>query len=97
MSDDPEIPEGAIRRRVLSNSQVLAFVLKQWMRRPRLLAATLVFLFFAVGLDLMLPKAAGALIDAVSRDNAHPAHAWRVAFVNYMPRELVVAKAASLA
>ena len=77
MSDDPEIPEGAIRRRVLTNSQVLAFVLRQWMRRPRLLAATLVFLFFAVGLDLMLPKAAGALIDAVSKDNAHPAHAWR--------------------
>jgi broad specificity phosphatase PhoE len=30
-------------------------------------------------------------------EQADPAHAWRVAFVNYMPRELVVAKAASLA
>ena len=26
-----------------------------------------------------------------------PAHAWRVAFVNYMPRDLVVARAAALA
>jgi alpha-ribazole phosphatase len=30
-------------------------------------------------------------------EQADPAHAWRVAFVNYMPRELVVAKAAALA
>ena len=77
MSDEPEIPEGAIRRRVLSNGQVLVFVLKQWMRRPRLLAATLFFLCFAVALDLMLPKASGGLIDAVTRDPAHPADAWR--------------------
>ena len=77
MSDDPEIPVDGVRRRTLSNSQVLAFVIRQWMRRPRLLAATLVFLFMAVGLDLMLPNAAGRLVDAVSRDTAHPAHAWR--------------------
>ena len=30
-------------------------------------------------------------------EQADPAHAWRVAFVNYMPRALVVAKAAALA
>ena len=30
-------------------------------------------------------------------EQADPAHAWGVAFVNYMPRELVVAKAAALA
>jgi broad specificity phosphatase PhoE len=30
-------------------------------------------------------------------EQADPAHAWRVAFVNYMPRELVVTKAAALA
>ena len=30
-------------------------------------------------------------------EQADPAHAWRVAFANYMPRELVVAKAAALA
>jgi ATP-binding cassette subfamily B protein len=77
MSEDPEIPQDAIRRRVLTNGQVLAFILKQWLRRPRLLAATLVFLFMAVGLDLMLPKAAGGLVDSVSRDAAHPDRAWR--------------------
>ena len=30
-------------------------------------------------------------------EQADPAHAWRVGFVNYMPRELVVAKSAALA
>ena len=30
-------------------------------------------------------------------EQADPAHAWRVDFVNYMPRELVVAKASALA
>ena len=30
-------------------------------------------------------------------EQADPQHAWRVAFVNYMPRDLVVAKAAALA
>ena len=77
MSNDPETPDEHVRRRVLSNGQVLAFVMRQWMRRPRLLVATLVFLFMAVGLDLMLPKAAGGLVDAVSKDAAHPARAWR--------------------
>ena len=77
MSDDPENTDAHVRRRVLSNGQVLVFVLKQWMRRPRLLIATLVFLAFAVGLDLMLPQAARGLVDAVARDAAHPAHAWQ--------------------
>ena len=76
MSDDPENIDAHVRRRVLSNGQVLVFVLKQWMRRPRLLIATLVFLAFAVGLDLMLPQAARGLVDAVGRDAARPAHAW---------------------
>jgi ATP-binding cassette subfamily B protein len=76
MSDDPENPDG-VRRRVLSNGQVLAFVMRQWMRRPWLLAGTLVFLFAAVALDLMLPPASGRLVDAVARDAAHPAHAWK--------------------
>ena len=77
MSDDPEIPEAAVRRRVLSNGQVLGFITSQWLRRPRLLAATLVFLFIAVGLDLMLPKAAGGLVDAVAKDPSRPARAWQ--------------------
>ena len=77
MSDAPENPDDGVRRRVLSNGQVLAFVMRQWMRRPRLLAATLVFLFMAVGLDLMLPTAAGRLVDAVAKDPAHPRHAWQ--------------------
>jgi ATP-binding cassette subfamily B protein len=77
MSDPAELPPESIRRRVLSNGQVLAFVIRQWMRRPRLLAATLIFLAFAVAFDLMLPNAAKWLIDAVAKDATHPQNAWR--------------------
>ena len=41
------------------------------------------------------PAASLTLIEHF--EQADPAHAWRVAFVNYMPRNLVVAKAAALA
>jgi ATP-binding cassette subfamily B protein len=65
-----------VRRRVLSNGQVLAFIASQWMRRPRLLVATVVFLL-AVGLDLLLPPAAGRLVDAVTGSPARASTAWR--------------------
>ena len=70
-----DAPDG-VRRRVLSNGQVLAFIASQWMRRPRLLVATIVFLFAAVGLDLMLPNAAGRLVNAVAKGGS-PERAWR--------------------
>jgi alpha-ribazole phosphatase len=57
----------------------------------------------ALAFDLHPEAAVRFEIDNVSItliehfEQADPNHAWRVAFVNYMPRELVVAKAAALA
>ena len=57
----------------------------------------------ALAFDLHPEAAVRFEIDNVSLtliehfEQADPNHAWRVAFVNYMPRELVVAKAAALA
>jgi broad specificity phosphatase PhoE len=57
----------------------------------------------ALAFDLHPEAAVRFEIDNVSItliehfEQADPDHAWRVAFVNYMPRELVVAKAAALA
>ena len=76
MSDTTDdAPDGA-RKRVLSNSQVLAFIASQWMRRPRLLVATFAFLLASVAVDLVMPQAAGWLIDAVTGRAASPARAW---------------------
>jgi ATP-binding cassette subfamily B protein len=76
MSDEDEI-EGGARRRTLSNREVLAFVWRQWMRRPRRFAAILAFMLSATAFDLSIPWAAGGLVGAVS----NPAHrgdfAWR--------------------
>ena len=57
----------------------------------------------ALAFDLHPEAAVRFEIDNVSItliehfEQADPAHAWRVDFVNYMPRDLVVAKAAALA
>jgi ATP-binding cassette subfamily B protein len=58
------------RRRVLSNAQVLGFIWRQWMRRPRALGAALALTLLAVSLDLCIPWAAGRLVDAVTRTDA---------------------------
>jgi ATP-binding cassette subfamily B protein len=65
------------RRRVLSNSQVLAFILSYWRRRPALIAGTVLFTVAAVGVELLVPRAAQALVDAAIAGPAHPANAWR--------------------
>ena len=73
--DDDESGE-----RVLSNREVLAFLIKQWMRRPQLLATILTFFLAATICDLILPKAAGAMVDAVS-GRGDEAAAWRAFFM----------------
>jgi len=69
--------EGANRRRVLSNTQVLAFVAGLWLRRPGLLAAAIGLLLVAIGFDLALPWAAGQLVEAVAAGPANADAAWR--------------------
>ena len=75
MSDEDEI-EGGARRRTLSNREVLAFVWRQWMRRPRRFALILTFMLSATGFDLSIPWAAGALVGAVSRPEHRAEIAW---------------------
>lgn len=65
------------RQRVLSNSQVLAFIASYWRRRPLLLAATMTLTLAAVGFELMLPRAADAMVGAASAGRGHVAEAWR--------------------
>src|ERR1700676_846461 len=65
------------RRRVLSNGQVLAFILAYWRRRPALIAGTVLFTLAAIGVELLVPRAAQALVDAAMARPARPANAWR--------------------
>ncbi|RAK64324.1 ABC transporter ATP-binding protein [Phenylobacterium kunshanense] len=65
------------RQRQLSNRQVLGFVAGYWRRRPWLMAGTVVLTLIAIGFDLMLPWAAGRLVDAVAAGPANPDPAWR--------------------
>ncbi|MBL8772481.1 MAG: ABC transporter ATP-binding protein [Phenylobacterium sp.] len=69
--------EEETRQRQLSNRKVLGFIATYWRRRPWLLAATVVLTLIAIGFDLMLPWAAGRLVDAVAAGPGDPDPAWR--------------------
>jgi ATP-binding cassette subfamily B protein len=64
--DDGEAAGAGGRRRLLSNGQVLAFIGRQWLRRPLILGIASALTLLAVGLDLCIPWAAGRLVDSVS-------------------------------
>jgi ATP-binding cassette subfamily B protein len=70
-----DAPDG-VRKRVLSNGQVLAFIASQWLRRPRLLAATFACLAAAVAFDLVMPQASGWLVDAITTKGAPRSRVW---------------------
>jgi ATP-binding cassette subfamily B protein len=69
--------EEETRERQLSNRKVLAFVAGYWKRRPWLMTGTVVLTLIAIGFDLMLPWAAGRLVDAVAAGPDNPDPAWR--------------------
>ena len=71
--DDDE----STRQRVLSNSQVLAFILGYWRRRPALIAGTVLFTVAAIGTEMLIPRAAQGLVDAAVAGPARTATAWR--------------------
>ena len=77
MTDSPEHDGQA--RKVLSNGQVLAFVTRQWLRRPGWFAACAGLMLAAVVCDLAAPWMAGALVNAVSipPEARGLDHAWR--------------------
>lgn len=72
--------DGEGRRRILSNGQVLAFVVRQWTARPAHFAAILAFMLAATLCDLSIPWAAGRLVDVVA-DPARPADLARSAWL----------------
>jgi len=79
MTQSPE--QDGQARKVLSNGQVLAFVVRQWMRRPRAFALSAGLMLAAVLCDLTAPWMAGGLVNAVSVPPAgggvdHAWHAW---------------------
>ncbi|MDO8911640.1 MAG: ABC transporter ATP-binding protein [Phenylobacterium sp.] len=69
-----EVDESA--NRVLSNRQVLGFVMGYWLRRPWLLAGTLVTTLAGIGFDLAMPWASGRLVDAVTAGPSSQDTAW---------------------
>ena len=75
------------RARDLSNLEVLAYLTRQWRRRPILLSGMIVFMVLATIAELMIPLAAGRLIDALAAgpDNGAP---WP-AFATYLGAALV--------
>ncbi|HEY4031671.1 MAG TPA: ABC transporter ATP-binding protein [Caulobacteraceae bacterium] len=65
-------------REVLSNGQVLAFIVRQWMRRPRWFVLSAGLMLIAVCCDLTAPWMADGLVTAVSHaPEAGTDQAWR--------------------
>jgi len=60
------------RARILSNLQVLGFLVRQWRRRPVAFGFVIGFTSIATMADIFIPVAAGALIDAISGPGADP-------------------------
>jgi ATP-binding cassette, subfamily B, bacterial len=79
------------RARVLSNLQVIAFLVRQWRRRPVAFAFVVLFTSIATLADIFVPVAAGALIDAIAgpeADQSGDAH-W-VALASFLGLALIV-------
>jgi ATP-binding cassette subfamily B protein len=62
----PEAPDDDPARNTLSNMAVLRYLARQWARRPVLLTGMIVFMLAATVVELMIPLAAGRLIDALA-------------------------------
>jgi ATP-binding cassette subfamily B protein len=59
-------PDDEPRTKSLSNTAVMAYLAKQWRRRPVLLAGMIFFMVLATIMELVIPIAAGRLIDTLS-------------------------------
>ena len=74
---EDEIETGRRAARPLPTGKVLAFIVKQWMRRPGRFAAIAALMLAGTMCDLAIPWAAGALVEAASRPAHVAADAWR--------------------
>ena len=73
--------ETGVRKRALSNRQVLGFIARFWGRRPVLFSLGVGLTLAAIGFDLAMPYASGRLVDAVvDRPRGDPA-AWAALWV----------------
>ena len=71
--DDDEIG----RERVLSNTQVLAFIARYWLRRKALFAITVVLTLIAIGFEMLLPQASQHLVDLAILGPAKAHGVWK--------------------
>lgn len=70
--------------RTLSNLRVIAFLIRQWRRRPVFFATIIAFTMTATVLDVFVPIAAGALIDALTNpESSHTHWAAYAAFLSF--------------
>ena len=76
MSDFIDEDEAGGRKRVLSNGQVLGFIMRFWKRRPVLFGLGVSLTLMAVAFDLALPYAAGHLVDTVVEKPRGDPAAW---------------------
>ena len=75
MTDHYEDAEEA-QTRLLTNRQVLGFIVGFWLRRPWMLTGTVVFTLVGIGFDLATPWAAGRLVDALAAGPGAVDGAW---------------------
>jgi len=76
-SDDIDDGEaGKPKGRVLSNLQVLAFIWRRWMDQPRRFAVMMALFIVGTSCELMIPWAAGGLVEAVSAPDRVSRVAW---------------------
>jgi ATP-binding cassette subfamily B protein len=68
--------DAGVRKRALSNRQVLGFIARFWLRRKGLFLAGVGLTLLAIGFDLALPWASGLLIDTVAGGPKALASAW---------------------
>ena len=65
-----------VKNRVLTNGQVMGFIIRFWLRRPWLLTGVTVFSLLTIGLELILPVASGRMVDAVAAGPGAAKAAW---------------------
>ncbi len=80
MADQPSLEQyeddEAVRRRALSNAQVLGFIGGYWRRRPWLLILTVALTLLAIACELLVPRASQALVNAAILGPRHADAAW---------------------
>ncbi len=80
MADQPSLEQyedaEAARGRVLSNTEVLAFIVGYWRRRPWLMVGTVVLTLAAILAELLVPRASQALVNAAIAGPQRANAAW---------------------